>query len=450
MTLAAASYSYLVGAALIGVGSTRLGMIGYLIGLVLGLSFVSLAGGALSYRFGVDTVDAGKASLGMRGAVALLVGVLLCTLGWANVLLAMTARAAVRVLYAGPGARAASAETQVVCVGLAILVAIWVLVRRGPGWMERVANICAVAQLVIAAILFAAILYRYGVFHAWMTNIPPARAYSSNHTMQLTYAVEFGICNALGLLPYMGGLTRLVRRARHLVGPTILGYAVCGAFFPAVIGALAAAATGEADPAVWITRVAGTPAGTVLLAIMLLANLGALVTQIYLAGVAIQQMRVFARLPWPLVVALVLIPSVVVAFNTQWVLNHVMNWLAYNGVMFVGLGSVLFVDFFVLRRGRVEPVQLFAAQRGQLYWFWGGVNWVAVGVVTGATGLYLWLFDPTSLRVGSLFHYAGAAVPTVICSCAMYYLLMKWLVVSRGYGGYRTYENIDEPVAVGL
>src|SRR5260370_22156682 len=60
--IAAASYSYLVGAALIGVGSTRLGIVGYLIGLVLGMSFVSLAGGAISYRYGVDTVDAGKPS----------------------------------------------------------------------------------------------------------------------------------------------------------------------------------------------------------------------------------------------------------------------------------------------------------------------------------------------------------------------------------------------------
>ena len=72
--IAAGSYSYLVGTALISVGSTRLGLAGYLIGLVLGMSFVSLAGGALSYRYGVDTVDAGKATLGIRGSFALLIG----------------------------------------------------------------------------------------------------------------------------------------------------------------------------------------------------------------------------------------------------------------------------------------------------------------------------------------------------------------------------------------
>jgi purine-cytosine permease-like protein len=100
-------------------------------------------------------------------------------------------------------------------------------------------------------------------------------------------------------------------------------------------------------------------------------ELGALVTQIYLAGVSVQQIRVFARLPWSVVVAVVLIPGVIVSFDTRWVLDHVMNWLAYNGVLFVGLSAVLFVDFFVLRRELVMPAQLFAVRPGQQYWFWG-------------------------------------------------------------------------------
>jgi NCS1 family nucleobase:cation symporter-1 len=151
--IAAGSYSYLVGTALTGVGSTRLGLVGYLIGLVLGMSFVPLAGGALSYRYGVDTVDAGKPTLGMRGSLVLLVGVLVCTLGWANVLLAMTARGVVRVINAGQGKLPAGAETEVVMVGLALVVVLWLLVRRGPAGMERVATFCAGTQLIVALVL---------------------------------------------------------------------------------------------------------------------------------------------------------------------------------------------------------------------------------------------------------------------------------------------------------
>ena len=279
---------------------------------------------------------------------------------------------------------------------------------------------------------------------------PPEKAYTLDRLTQLTYAVEFGVCNSLGMIPYMGGLSRLVRSVRHLVSPSVLGYAVFGAFVIAAVGALATAGTGQADPADWIPIVAGVRGGTLLFAVMLAANLGALVTQIYLAGVSVQQIRAFARLPWSVVVAVVLIPAVFVTFNTRWVIDHVMNWLAYNGVLFVGLGAVLFVDFFVLRREQVVPAQLFAAQRGQYYWFWGGVNWVAVVVVAGGTGVYLWLFDPLTLRAGVWFRYAGAAVPTVVISSLAYYLVMMILVIPRGIGGYRGTSTCRTPVEVEL
>ena len=183
---------------------------------------------------------------------------------------------------------------------------------------------------------------------------------------------------------------------------------------------------------------------------MLVANVGALVTQVYLAGISIQQIRAFARLPWSLVVALVLTPSIVVAFNSSWVIDHVMNWLAYNCVMFVGLGSVLFVDYFMLRRQRVEIEQLFAAGRGQLYWFRGGVNWIVVVVIVAATCGYLRLFDSASLRASAPLRYAGAAVPTIIVSSVAYYLLMRWLIVGRRLNGYHERERAAASVTVTL
>jgi nucleobase:cation symporter-1, NCS1 family len=448
--ISAASYSYLVGTALIGVGNTRLGIFGYLIGLVLGMAFVSLAGGALSYRYGVDTVDAGKASLGMRGTFALLIGVLICTLGWSYVLLAMTARAAIRLLHGGRPTAGMTGETEVILLSLLLLILIWLLLRRGATSMERVANYCGAAQLGVALILIAAILHRFGPLNAWRTDVPSAQAYSTDRVMQVAYAVEFGICNALGLLPYMGGLTRLVRYPRHLVGPPILGYAVCGAAFIATVGALATATTGQVDPAAWIMLVAGRTGGGALLGIILVANLGAMVTQVYLAGIAIQQVRAFANFAWPLVVAVVLTPGVLAAFNTRWVIDHVMNWLAYNGVMFVGLASVMFVDFLILRHRRVSVAQLFAARPGQQYWYWGGVNWVAAVVIASATILYLWLFDPMSLRAATWFRYAGAAVPTFIASSALYYSLMRCLVLPRGIGGYSPPMSDADPVEVKL
>ena len=450
IAISAASYAYLVGTALVGVGSTRLGILGYFIGMALGTPFVMLAGGALSFRFGVDTVDAGKAALGMRGSWVLLLGVLGCTLGWAFVLLSMTARASVRLLDATLSARRDGYELRVVIVALLLLIAIWWALRHGVGAMERVSNYCAGVQFAIASLLLGLLIHHFGATRAWLSNGPVGQSYSADRMTQLTYAVEFGMCNALGMLPYMGGLARLIGKSRHLIGPTILGYVFLGGGLISAVGALATAMTGESDPSIWIPQVAGFTGGSILLAIMLIANLGALVAQAYLASIAVQQIPMCARLPWRLIVGLVLLPGAIIAFKTQWVIEHVMNWLAYNGVAFVGISSVLFIDFFVLRRARIVPAQLFATHPGQMYWFWGGVNWIAAASVAGSIILYLWLFDPVTLHYSAWFKYAGASVPSIIACSLVYYTAMRFALRGCNVGGYELPPAAANDVDVSL
>ena len=65
--LSAASYAYLVGGALASFGNTRMSIAGYLVGLIVGEVVVVLAAGVPSFRSGVDTIDAAKSALGIRG-----------------------------------------------------------------------------------------------------------------------------------------------------------------------------------------------------------------------------------------------------------------------------------------------------------------------------------------------------------------------------------------------
>ena len=129
----------------------------------------------------------------------------------------------------------------------------------------------------------------------------------------------------------MGGLSRLVKSSRHLVGPPVLGYAVFGAFLIAVVGAFAAATTGQVDPADWIRGVAGSRLGMALFTVMLLANMGALVTQVYLAGVSVQQVRAFARLPWPAVVGLVVYVGGLFEYETTAAQTHYKHFIPVPG-----------------------------------------------------------------------------------------------------------------------
>lgn len=434
--LGSASYAYLIGAQVAMVGCTRIALGGYVIGLLLGAGLVTLAGGTLPYRFGVDTVDASKACLGTRGALVMLAAVVMTCLGWGNVLLAMTSRGLDRLLFQIPGLSAAHGEHAITLVALVLIVVIWVLLRWGARMMETIAMFCGTIQVSIAFALLLFLAWRWGLHGLVFADVPPAQALTADRHLQLTLGVEFGMANALSLFPFLGGMIRLVRHRRHIVGPIINGVALLGATTVSIVGAYAAATTGKANLADQLDVIVGTRFGPMVLAAIMITNLGTMVAQFYIAGVSIQQLRALANLRWELLLAALLVPSLIVAFLTGWLLDHVMTILAYCGVIFVGMVATTCVDTFVLRRQRVVAADLFAEPRQGAYWFVGGFNWAAIVVILAMVPVYLALFDPVSLSTKPAFAYLGASIPTLLMAGALYYGLMRAFVIPRGLGGY--------------
>lgn len=433
--LSAASYAYLVGGALASFGNTRLSIAGYLIGLIVGEVVVVTCAGVPSYRSGVDTVDAAKSALGTRGSVLVLLSVLATCLGWAYVLVAMSAESASSFVQAVQGNGSRREEVFVVAVALLLLAAVWLLASRGPAAMARLSSICAPAQIAVAVGLMSVLVYRYGAVSLWQKS--GATAIGSPRLLPIAYGIELGFDNALSLLPYIGGLTRLVRHRRHLVGPTVIGSGIVGAWVIAAVAALATNATGLTDPAAWILSLTGPFAGAVIVTFLLVANIGTLVVQVYVAGVAAQQIRWIAGLPWKWVLALAIAPGVLLAFRTQWLLAHVATWLGYNGVIFVGMAAVLFTDYYVVRREQIELAHLFARPGQGAYWYAAGVNWVAMAIIAGASVVYMMMFDPITFAVKPVFRFAGAGIPVVLASAILYWALMNTVqrfarVPSRG------------------
>ena len=449
-TLGAASYAYLVGVSLAAIGTTWIGILGYTLGMIIGGAFVAFAVGSFSYRFGVDIVDASKFALGLRGSVVVLVGVMLVCGGWANVLLAMTARGTIDLFSQQSAGPRSGDETLVIVAGFVLIGLVWWLVSHGAKMMERAASWCAIVQVLVAVVVVVLVARKYGLVSTFLTNVDPKKAYTADRHLQLSYAVEFGVANGLTLFPFFGGLARLVKHRRHLVGPAVGGCCILGCAFVSAAGALAAIGTGQEGLSQLLFGVAGLAWGRFLLAIVLVANIGTMVAQFYIVGLALQQIRLFARIGWKVVCAAILAPAVLAVLNTQWLLDHVITFVAYSGVVFIGLSSILFVDYFVLRRQRIVVEQLFAVSGKRIYWFWGGINWIAVFVIALTTCVYLVIFDPVTLRVAGPFRYFGASVPTLLIGGLVYYVLMKLLAVGRGRGGYVD-GNVDPtPVEVGL
>lgn len=424
-----ASYAYLVGTSLATLGNTHLAVTGYWLGNVIGLALVMLAIGVPCFRHGIDTVDAAKSALGVRGALLLMLGVIVSCIGWGNVLIAMTARSAGAIgsLVFGRGAETTgSNEVLVEVVGCALSLVVWALVLRGPRAVESLNRWCAPGLAAVAILLLILLFHKYSLSTVMGAHMAQPSHVPADPHLQFTLAIEYGLDNGLAMIPFLGGLTRLVAGSRILASPPIIGFAG-GASFVSGIAAFAAAASGVADPLGVLTIVAGPRVAAGIMAFLIIANVGAMVTFIYLAGISIQQLRPFSRLPWPITTGLLLVPSLLVSFNTQWMLSAVMSLLTYNGVFFVGLTGILLADYYLLRRQHIVVPHLFTRSPRGLYWYSGGVNWLALFVAAAITALYLTMYNPVSGVVSRPFRAVGAAAPLVLLALLVYTLLAKFM-----------------------
>jgi NCS1 family nucleobase:cation symporter-1 len=429
--LSTASWAYLIGSALPAFGNTRLTIVGYVIGLLIGEVAVIFAIGIPCYRYGADAVDVAKASLGSRGSAFLLIMVLGTCIASAYILIAMTARGIARLASTAATPPTPISETLVVVTALALLPLLWYLTKRGPAAMERLSKFFASGLIALALLILGLLVMKYGASGLGRHGVPPELVVTKDPLAQITYGVEFGFDNALTLMPFLGSLTRLVRHKRHLVGPTLIGSALVSASVLSTVAAFGGDAFADADPTSWIIKLAGPVWGSAIVAFVLIGNVGTLVVLFYIASVALQQARAVAALRWEWVIALTLLPGIPFAFYTEWLLTRVMTLIAYNGMIFIGLAAVQIADFYFLRRQRLQMAHLFARPHQGLYWYWGGVNWVAMAVIAEAAGVYLALFDPVSYRTDGYFRYIGAGIPALITACVTYYGVMRFLI-ARG------------------
>lgn len=453
ITIGCAVWVFLMGSALPMVGDTRLGIIGFVCGILTASVVCLLSGAVVSFRYGVDCVDGSKPFLGVRGAMLPLAGLLLTAIGWAAVVMSMVARGVASLIAQWSVATAVTDKHLIVGLAFLILILCWALLRGGLRFVQRTSDFVGPGLLAFAIVSLALLVRKYGIHQLWTTNVPAASALTTDRRMSMAYAFEFGLTYSLVSWPYNGGLYRLVKNRGDAVGPFMTGTVVGGGFC-SIIAALAAVNVGNADPLVWIVKLAGREVGTVLVCMILLLNIPAMCMLVYFAGVSVQQVRALARVRWSLLVTLLLVPLTLAAFNTGWVLTHIITLSTYGGLMFLGISVIAIVDYYFLRNQSIELEQVFVADKRGHYWFWGGVNWVAIAVVACGVVAYLNIYDPIDLHAARGFRYFGAALPMMVCTAVVYYTVMRLFVVRGMRGGYRTevstLPNHEDPVEVRL
>src|SRR5579871_502723 len=433
--LGSAIWVFLIGAGIAALGDIRTTIPGFLIGLVLGMLPPILSSGFPSFRYGVDNTDASKPAFGSRGALFTLVGMLYVVCAWQSVVTAFIARGTATVIARDTGG--SISRPLEILVALAVVAAAWVMVWRGPRLLERVNNIVAPILLLLALLMLALLAIRKGVPALWSGAAPSSGRMNLGPHLTLVTAVELGIGVSFGNWPFMGGLLRLVRYRRHVVAPPMLGMGLIGLGFGASVSAMIAVALPSDDPIMWILDLGGPHFGTPIALAILIGNIAVVGLLSYFAAIAIQQIKLIERMRWMAIIGLMLVPSIIAAFKIDATLSAVIAIANYQGMVMVGLASVCSADYFILRKQKLDLPQLFVTGRFGKYWFWRGINWIAVASVVVSAAVYRTLFDPATQESARAFRYLGASIPAYIVGATVYVgtmLLIRRFTTVGGYG----------------
>jgi NCS1 family nucleobase:cation symporter-1 len=142
------------------------------------------------------------------------------------------------------------------------------------------------------------------------------------------------------------------------------------------------------------------------------------------------------RIPWPLFIALLFVPSAVVVFWPAALYDNFFKFVAWVGLVLAPLTAVYLTDFFLLRRRRITVRDLYAPEGESRYSFWWGVNPAAFLAVGAGALIYYLLLDPITFSAAGIFTYTTASLPAFVVTAVVYIVLTVLWVRPAGKGGY--------------
>src|SRR5262249_51529606 len=180
--------------------------------------------------------------------------------------------------------------------------------------------------------------------------------------------------------------------------------------------------------------------GVLALALVAIANISASAMMMYTGSLALRHVRALRGLAWRKLAALGFVPVLGYVILPELLYEKGSAFLTYNATMFAPISGVLVVDYFLLRRRRLNVSQLFEDDAQGHYRFVGGFNIAALGCMVLGQLLYVWLLDPLTLRARGPVRLLTASGPSVIVPMMLYFFLARLWLIPRGLGGYGVSE----------
>lgn len=433
--LAIATWAFLQGGAVAAFVGAKAAVASIVLGYGVSTLLVALVPCLPSARYGLEQFISLRSVFGSSGARLLMIAMsALLAAAWSAVLAIMFGHALGNVTSQVTGTHLHNSGITVSLISLAAVVVSWLVLAKGPVSIDWVNRIVAPGLVLVTVGMLALIFTQ--VSWSQLLSAPPLASTADAHR-DFMLAVELNMAGGFAWWPNVGNLARLTRSARAAFWPNILGLFFTSVL-AAVVGAFAALALGSEDPTKWMIPLGGAVLGVIALLFVGFANVTSVVAQGYSSMLALKggSGRLLRHVPWPVLAAVILAPAAVLVFFPATVYDNYSQFVSWGAIVLAPLCSVQLVDYFLLRRGKLQLREFYLPDRQSRYGFWRGYNPIAFLAVAAGAATYALLLNPVSYQPVPAFDLLTASAPAAVVAGGLHYLLTRLVVRPAGKGGY--------------
>ncbi|MAK91486.1 MAG: hypothetical protein CMI13_09665 [Oleibacter sp.] len=431
ISTAAATWCYIIGEYVGYYLNFKMGFASMTAGALIGIVLVNIAVLPMISRFGVDSVATSRAQFGSRGWVLISILQYVSVTGWNCLLLIFFAMSGAKLATALGFAEVAESIWFKPVISLIACAIVYAILLRGSSGVEKTSKLLFLLIIGISAWIIWMMLGHDGsqIMAAQPAYATPSRA--ENYSI----GVEVGLVTNLTWWAYLGAMARVTPTASKANLPSILGFGLTVPLM-SLIGLAAYLLVQDSDPSSWLIHLGGTLFGSIALLLVITANIGTSVAGVYVSAVGLTNIPGISKRPWPVTLALTMIPVVLISvFIPNLFFDNFGTLLALFGVIFAPLCGIQIADYYFLRRRKMDLQALYSTSPDAPYYFFKGVNIAGVLSVIIGFFVYSYLLDPITYESRAPFEYTTASIPTLVISAISYYLLTR-IINGKKMGGY--------------
>jgi len=383
-------------------------------------------------RYGIDMWQWLKAIFGTKGIRIMVVAIIVVNFPWFGVNAMIFGSAMVHLmetmgLHPPPGVDKAMG-----LLGIAIGAAV---ALGGPPVIKWV-NRFMVPSLVIVGITIVTLAFSTVPLDAVLAYQPDvSETYSDRlepYVASIEAAFAFGIswCCSTAVFP------RLVRKERHGYWATVGAYGVIAPFFVMAGGILAivtylTAGSFDMDLARMLTLLASPLVATVALVLIVIANIGTHGTGSYVWSVVIKS--AFPKANYRVIVGILAAYAALIVLWGQ-IIEYFGAMISLAAYVYGPIMAMIFVDYFIVRRCRIDLRSAYELPGNNAYKYSGGYNWIGfVCLVVGVLAAFA-VFDAIDYVARlPLFKYTTATLLSFTVSALLYLALYVFSPAARQY-----------------